>query len=108
MPFPSFLSSFKNWSSSVRSNVHPVARSWKTKPDPFLLFFFCYRPIRPRPEDPDVEDAPVVPDMGTIELRAFRSRALRIVDNHQLHAPYGLHRGRVSERSKKAGWHHVR
>jgi len=56
--------------------------------------------------DPDEEDAPVVPEMGTIEVRAFRTRALRVVD-HQPHEQYGLHRGRVSERSKKAGWHHV-
>jgi len=55
--------------------------------------------------DPDVEDAPVFPDMGTIELRVFRSRALRTVENQP--NAYGLHRGRVSERSKKAGWHHV-
>ena len=58
-------------------------------------------------EDPDVENAPVVPEMGTIELRAFRCQ-------HQYTIPYpydttngGLHQGRVSERSKKAGWHHV-
>jgi hypothetical protein len=54
-----------------------------------------------------VEDAPVVPEMGTIEAQAFRARYLRTVQgppraNHRLHA------GRVSERSKKAGWHHVR
>jgi len=56
--------------------------------------------------DPDMEDAPVVPEMGTIELRAFRTRAVRTVE-HQPTANYGLHGGRVSERSKKAGWHHV-
>ena len=72
----------------------------------FLIFFATDRPTD-RPEDPDVEDAPVVPEMGTIELRAFRTRAVRTVDN-QPDAQYGLHRGRVSERSKKAGWHHVR
>jgi hypothetical protein len=60
-----------------------------------------------RPKDPDVEDAPVVPEMGTIELRAYRTRAVRTVD-YQTSAQNGLHRGRVSERSKKAGWHHVR
>jgi hypothetical protein len=60
-----------------------------------------------RPEDPDEEDAPVVPDMVVIELRVFRSRAVRRVDNRP-NMQYGLHRGRVSERSKKAGWHHVR
>jgi hypothetical protein len=58
-------------------------------------------------EDPDVEDAPVVPDMGIIELRAFRTRAIRTMGNLP-HADFGLHAGRVSERSKKAGWHHVR
>jgi len=56
--------------------------------------------------DPDVENAPVIPEMGTIELRAFRSRAMRAVQ-YQPYARYGLHGGRVSERSKKAGWHHV-
>jgi len=56
--------------------------------------------------DPDLEDAPVVPDMGLIELRAFRTRAIRTL-GHLPDANYGLHGGRVSERSKKAGWHHV-
>ena len=60
-----------------------------------------------RPKDPDVEDAPVVPEMGTIDLRAYRTRAVRTVD-YQTSAQNGLHQGRVSERSKKAGWHHVR
>jgi hypothetical protein len=59
------------------------------------------------PEDPDLEYAPVVPEMGTIELRAFRCQALRTVQ-YQGIPGYGLHEGRVSERSKKAGWHHVR
>jgi hypothetical protein len=45
--------------------------------------------------------------MGTIELRAYRTRAVRTVD-YQTSAQNGLHQGRVSERSKKAGWHHVR
>ena len=58
-------------------------------------------------EDPDVEDAPVVPDTGVIELRAFRTRAIRTIGNLP-RADFGLHSGRVSERSKKAGWHHVR
>ena len=44
--------------------------------------------------------------MGTIELRAFRCQALRTVQYQGL-PEYGLHQGRVSERSKKAGWHHV-
>jgi len=56
--------------------------------------------------DPDVENAPVVPEMGTIELRAFRCRAQRAVQ-YIYNTTNGLHEGRVSERSKKAGWHHV-
>jgi hypothetical protein len=55
-------------------------------------------------EDPDVENARVVPDMGTIELRTYRCRA---VGTAQYNPDYKLHQGRVSERSKKAGWHHV-
>ena len=58
-------------------------------------------------EDPDVENAPVVPEMGTIELRAFRSQFQCAVP-FQVDPSNGLHQGRVSERSKKAGWHHVR
>jgi len=56
--------------------------------------------------DPDVENAPVVPEMGTIELRAFRCQAQRTVQ-YLYNTTNGLHQGRVSERSKKAGWHHV-
>jgi len=58
--------------------------------------------------DPDLENAPVIPEMGTIELRAFRCRGMRRT-RHQLGAKDfdGLHQGCVSERSKKAGWHHV-
>ena len=55
-------------------------------------------------EDPDVENAPVAPDMGSIELRTFRCRA---VGTAQYNPDYRLHQGRVSERSKKAGWHRV-
>jgi hypothetical protein len=79
------------YNSSVRSLLkHPLRRT-------FLI----------PSEDPDAENASVVPEMGTIELRAYRCRAPR-------NAPYlpdatnGLHQGRVSERSKKAGWHQVR
>jgi len=54
-----------------------------------------------------MEDAPVVPEMGTIEVQAFRTRIIRTV-RHLPAANYGLHGGRVSERSKMAGWHHVR
>jgi hypothetical protein len=57
-------------------------------------------------KDPDLENAPVVPEMGMIELEAFRCRSLGIV-KHKVEAKYGLHQGRVSERSKMAGWHHV-
>ena len=81
---------------------------------PCLALFFCetYPFVVPHfcllAEDPDVEDAPVVPpEMGTIELRAYRIRVARKVA-HRPSAQYGLHRGHVSERSKKAGWHHVR
>jgi hypothetical protein len=58
-------------------------------------------------EDPDLEYAPVVPEMGTIEVRAYRCQAVRIAE-YQRNLNYGLHQGRISERSKKAGWHHVR
>jgi hypothetical protein len=56
--------------------------------------------------DPDLEYAPVVPEMGTIEVRAYRCQAVRIAE-YQRNLNYGLHQGRISERSKKAGWHHV-
>jgi hypothetical protein len=79
--------------------VHP-SHSEKLLPIILLYLFFV-------PQDPDLEDAPVVPDMGLIELRAFRTRAIRTLENLP-DANYGLHGGRVSERSKKAGWHHVR
>ena len=60
-------------------------------------------------EDPDLEHAPVSPEMGTIELRAFRCQAPRLKPcKPRRYANYGLHQGSVSERSKKAGWHHVR
>jgi len=95
-PLRSFLSSFRSWSSSVCSLTLASLLWWK------ITSFFGYRP-----KDPDVEDAPVVPEMGMIELRAFRTRPVRTVE-YQPDAQYGLHRGRVSERSKKAGWHHVR
>jgi len=57
-----------------------------------------------------MEDAPIAPEMGTIEVRAFRRRFIH-TERRQRHSTYGngeLHSGRVSERSKKAGWHHVR
>ncbi|KAI0261269.1 hypothetical protein BC834DRAFT_972863 [Gloeopeniophorella convolvens] len=56
--------------------------------------------------DTDTEDAPAVPEMGTIEIRAFRSLLLH--DNAYYPVLIqGLHQGRISEKSKKAGWHHV-
>jgi hypothetical protein len=55
-----------------------------------------------------MEDAPVVPEMGTIEAQVFRARRLRSVEHSPPVMKYGLHGSRVSERSKKAGWHHVR
>jgi len=57
--------------------------------------------------DPDLEDAPVVPEMGMIELKAYRCQKLGPTDPSNRIANEGLHLGRVSERSKKAGWHHV-
>jgi hypothetical protein len=57
--------------------------------------------------DEDMEDAPIAPEMGTIEVRAFRRRFIH-KERRQRHSTSGLHSGRVSERSKKAGWHHVR
>jgi len=58
--------------------------------------------------DPDLEHALVGPEMGTIEVQAFRCR-YRCSRPRQPseHAKLQLHQGRVSERSKKAGWHHV-
>jgi len=57
--------------------------------------------------DPDMEDAPVVPEMGTIEAQVFRARRLRSAEHNPPVMKHGLHGSRVSERSKKAGWHHV-
>jgi len=56
--------------------------------------------------DPDVEDAPMVPEMGTIELQMFRCRTIGY-HSRQKDFPQALHLGRVSELSKKAGWHRV-
>lgn len=58
--------------------------------------------------DPDLEDAPVAPEMGTIELKAYRCRTTGLAKKSKRQHKYeDLHWGRVSERSKKAGWHHV-
>lgn len=57
--------------------------------------------------DPDLEDAPVAPEMGTIEIKCYRCqrRGYTNLANDVVHED--LYLGRVSERSKKAGWHHV-
>ncbi|KAI9466361.1 hypothetical protein BJY52DRAFT_1183219 [Lactarius psammicola] len=55
--------------------------------------------------DPDLEGAPVAPEMGTIELKAYRCRCVTGPSSELTYE--GLHLGRVSERSKRAGWHHV-
>ncbi|KAH9043082.1 hypothetical protein EDB85DRAFT_1913519 [Lactarius pseudohatsudake] len=55
----------------------------------------------------DLEDAPVAPEVGTIELRAYRCQRRCITGPSSKSTHEALHRGHVSERSKKAGWHHV-
>ncbi|KAN0130160.1 hypothetical protein V8E53_012105 [Lactarius tabidus] len=58
--------------------------------------------------DPDLEDAPFTPEMGTIELKAYRCQNVKQTPSgSSKHAFEDLHLGRISERSKKAGWHHV-
>jgi hypothetical protein len=57
--------------------------------------------------DPDLEDAPIAPEMGVIELKAYRCRVRGVTKPSTQFTHEDLHRGRVSERSKKAGWHHV-
>ncbi|KAH9177552.1 hypothetical protein EDB89DRAFT_2064528 [Lactarius sanguifluus] len=57
--------------------------------------------------DPDLEDAPAAPEMGTIELKAYRCRKQHSTKSPSQFTRNGLHTGRVSELSKKAGWHHV-
>jgi hypothetical protein len=57
--------------------------------------------------DPDFEDAPAAPEMGTIELKAYRCRTRYFREPSKRLLYEDLHRGRVSERSKKAGWHHI-
>lgn len=57
--------------------------------------------------DPDLEDAPAAPEMGTIELKAYRCRTRYVREPSKQPLYENLHRGRVSERSKKAGWHHI-
>ncbi|KAH9042716.1 hypothetical protein EDB85DRAFT_2226861 [Lactarius pseudohatsudake] len=57
--------------------------------------------------DPDLEDVPAAPEMGTIELKAYRCHVRHIIKAPSQFMDEGLHKGRVSELSKKAGWHHV-
>ncbi|KAH9072850.1 hypothetical protein EDB83DRAFT_2568583 [Lactarius deliciosus] len=57
--------------------------------------------------DPDLEDAPAALEMGTIELKAYRGRKRHSIKPPSRFMHEGLHKGRVSELSKKAGWHHV-
>ncbi|KAH9047254.1 hypothetical protein EDB84DRAFT_1573692 [Lactarius hengduanensis] len=57
--------------------------------------------------DPDLEDAPAAPEMGTIELKAYRCRKRHTIKSQSQSMHKGLHKGRVSELSKKAGWHYV-
>ncbi|KAH9042714.1 hypothetical protein EDB85DRAFT_2139255 [Lactarius pseudohatsudake] len=59
--------------------------------------------------DPDLEDVPVASETGTIELKGYRCRILGVttVPLPPQSAHKGLHGGRVSELSKKAGWHHI-
>jgi hypothetical protein len=91
-PLQSYHSNFRICNSSVRALLkHSLSRT-------FLI----------HTEDPDVENAPVVPEMGTIELRVYRCREVKRTVPYRVNATNGLHQGRVSERSKKAGWHHVR
>jgi hypothetical protein len=49
----------------------------------------------------------MVPEMGTIELRAYRSRTIGYEPHKKKEYTQRLHLGRVSELSKKAGWHRV-
>ncbi|KAF8268891.1 hypothetical protein EI94DRAFT_1699864 [Lactarius quietus] len=57
--------------------------------------------------DPDLEDAPVAPEMGTIEVKAYRCQKKGTAESSNRFAHGDPQWGRISERSKKAGWHHV-
>ncbi|KAH9005312.1 hypothetical protein EDB86DRAFT_2825568 [Lactarius hatsudake] len=65
-----------------------------------------YAPLN-MPKDPDLGDAPIAPEVGTIELRAYRCQRRCVTGPSSKSTHEALHRGHVSERSKKAGWHHV-
>ncbi len=70
------------------------------------LSFLRASPSLLAPKDPDLEDAPIAPEMGTIELKAYRCQIQRTTVPVQS-TYHDLHCGRVSELSKKAGWHQV-
>ena len=59
------------------------------------------------PKDADLEDAPVAPEMGTIELKVYRCQKRGPTGQSRWFAHEDPHWGRISELSKKAGWHHV-
>ncbi|KAH9006363.1 hypothetical protein EDB86DRAFT_3098017 [Lactarius hatsudake] len=50
---------------------------------------------------------PPPPEMGTIELKAYRCHLRHITKAPSQFMHESLHEGRVSELSKKVGWHHV-
>jgi len=57
--------------------------------------------------DLDLEDVPVAPEIGTIELKALRCQEQGTAKPIMSFKEENLHKGCVSERSKKGGWHHV-
>ncbi|KAH9067806.1 hypothetical protein EDB87DRAFT_43864 [Lactarius vividus] len=57
--------------------------------------------------DPDLEDVPAAPEIGTIEFKAYRCHLRHITKLPSQFMHEGLHKGRISELSKKVGWHHV-
>jgi hypothetical protein len=101
------------WSSSEilgpYSNVHSIL-PFKFQELQLVGEFSTFRLLSislTRAEDPDFEDAPAAPEMGTIELKAYRCRTRYFREPSKRLLYEDLHRGRVSERSKKAGWHHI-
>ena len=60
-------------------------------------------------KDPDLEDAPVAPEVGTIELKAYRCQILQpgTTKRWEKSSKWCEDSGRISELSKKAGWHHI-
>lgn len=57
--------------------------------------------------DLDLEDVPVAPEMGMIELQVYRCQKRGTTESTQRFTKEDLHTGCVSERTKKGGWHHV-